>query len=210
MEDDRGLRRPLRVATIYDWFQSLAGARYAKLWLAENYWKLNLGDKVIDIGCGPGAVLDYLPDGIMYIGIDISKEYITSAKRRDDPRATFMVGTARDFLCQLDSRLSNAQLVICNGILHHLDDSETLDVLKLARESLQSAGRLVCFEPCYLIHQGSLARWVMKHDRGRNVRSEAEWRRLSSAVFDCFRTRIATNLLRLPYTHIIIECHKRP
>jgi hypothetical protein len=69
-------------------------------------------------------------------------------------------------------------------------------------------GRLVCFEPTFLVYQGRISRWIMSRDRGRNIRTEEEWKVLVSSVFDSFAISIVTNILRIPYIYIIIECQK--
>ncbi len=154
MEDNSGLRGILSSSYIYEAFQRLVGVKYARKWLAKNYWKLNGGEKVVDIGCGSGATLDNLPPDINYIGFDSSEHYIAAGRQRFDKRATFIVSTARQLLERPDPRLNDADLILCNGVLHHLDDEEVLYVFKLAQQILTVTGRLVCFEPTYLAHQG--------------------------------------------------------
>ncbi|HZR06191.1 MAG TPA: class I SAM-dependent methyltransferase [Candidatus Udaeobacter sp.] len=208
MEDNSGLKGILSSSYIYEAFQRLVGVKYARDWLAKNYWKLNGSEKVVDIGCGSGATLDNLPPGINYIGFDSSEAYIAAGRQRFDKRATFIVSTARQLLERPDPRLNDADLILCNGVLHHLDDEEVICVFKLAKQILTVTGRLVCFEPTHLAHQAFLSEWLMSKDRGRNVRLESEWKQLASSVFEVCHTSIATNLYRVPYVHIIIQCQK--
>jgi predicted SAM-dependent methyltransferase len=105
--------------------------------------------------------------------------------------------------------LAEADLVLCNGVLHHLDDQETLDVFKLAKSILAPGGRFVSYEPVFLAHQDRISKWIMRRDRGQHVRREREWRALAGSVFQDFDTDIATNLIRIPYTYIIFECRKQ-
>lgn len=206
MQDNNSLKRVLSIFWIYEQFQNLVGAKFLRRWLAEKYWKLNGGEKVVDMGCGPGDILNYLPLDITYIGFDVSEDYIGAAERRFGKRATFIVRTIRECLNVPDSRLNCADLVLCTGLLHHLDDREAIDALQLSKQIMAPSGRLVCIEPTFLVHQGRLSRWIMSRDRGRHVRTEKEWKKLVSTVFGSFETGIATNLYRIPYTHIIIEC----
>ena len=208
MQDDSGLKGILSSSYIYEQFQNLVGVKYARKWLAENYWNLSGGEKVVDVGCGSGTALDHLPQDITYVGFDISEHYIAAARQRRDKRAKFTVNNARQLLETPNPQLNGSDLILCNGLLHHLDDEEVLCVLKLAKQILSITGRLVCFEPTYLAHQGFFSVWLMSRDRGKNVRFEDEWKQLVSTVFERFETRIATNLYRLPYIHIIIECRR--
>lgn len=206
MQDNGGLKRFLSVSWVYELFQNLVGAGSARRWIAEKYWRLNGGEKVVDIGCGPGVVLDYLPRGITYIGFDISEDYVLAAQNKFGNRATFMVSTARELLDTPDRRLDCSDLVLCNGLLHHLDDKDAIDVLQLAKRILAPTGRMVCVEPTFLVKQGNISRWILGMDRGGNIRSEQEWKGLVSRVFEPFSTSITTGLIKIPYTHIIIEC----
>ena len=205
MQHESGLKKALSSGWVYSWFQTAVGAKRARRWLAANVWKCEPGDKVVDIGCGPGDMLEQLPDTVRYVGIDISEKYVERARQRFGERATFVVGTARTFLERGTAALDGADLVVCNGLLHHLNDDEVLEVLQLGARVLKPHGRFVCVEPTYLQHQPIAARWVMDKDRGRNIRTDVAWTDLARTVFPDSSARILTGLLRLPYTHVVIE-----
>lgn len=208
MYTDSGVRRVLSLPWIYEQFQNLTGAIQARRWMAENYWRLKSGDKVIDIGCGPGVILDCIPNDVTYLGFDVSEDYIKSAQERYGSRATFMLTTAGELLKKPDARFDNADLVICNGLLHHLSDDEALDVLRFAHKVLKPGGRVICEEPCFLVKQRWLSRMIMNMDRGNHVRQERAWKALVSQVFKSYTTDISTGQAYIPYIHIIIECRK--
>ena len=206
-EDTSWVKNLLSISQVYDFFQhNLLGGRQARAWLARTFWKLKGGERIVDIGCGSGAVLDFLPRDSDYIGIDISESYICAARKKYSATGKFFVGTALDFLNHDDSRLNNTDLVLCNGLLHHLSDDEARRVLEIAKRFLKPGGRLVCLEATYLIRQTWLSKWIVSTDRGKFVRSEQEWKNLVNGVFDQSSTHIVTGLIRIPYTHIIIEC----
>lgn len=210
MQDDSGLKRLLGMSWAYEQLQDLVGAARMRRWLARHWWRVRPGDRVIDIGCGPGGVLESLPDGVHYVGIDLSETYIRSARKRFGERGQFIVGDAGRLVESSDARLQAADLVLCTGLLHHLDDAEALAVLRFARAALAPGGRLVCLEPTFLVHQSAFSRWLMRRDRGGNVREERAWRALARAVFPDCDTVIATHLYRIPYIHVVIECHAGP
>jgi SAM-dependent methyltransferase len=210
MQDDNGLKRIMTVSLIYEQFQNFVGAKTIRKWLAENYWNLRDGEKVVDIGCGPGVILDYLPKNVQYVGFDISQQYIASARKKHGQRGTFLVGTAEDFMRGPEDCLMGADLVLCNGLLHHLEDGEAVRVLELSTAILAPTGKLVCLEPVFLVHQGRISRWIMSRDRGRNIRNEQEWKYLLGQVFDHFSTAVATSLIKVPYVYIVMECYRGP
>lgn len=207
MQDDSGLKRLLGFSWVYASFQSLVGGTRGTRWIAENFWRAKAGQKVIDIGCGPGNTAHLLPQDVQYVGFDISETYIKHARAKfsNDSNKSFIVGVAEDFVLDLPTQMQNADLVIMNGLLHHLDDDNALTALRLARAALAPRARLVCLEGCFLINQAPIARWILEQDRGQNVRSELEWKKLTASVFNDFETHILTGLLRIPYTHIVIE-----
>ncbi|MFH1644943.1 MAG: class I SAM-dependent methyltransferase [Candidatus Omnitrophota bacterium] len=208
MQDDSGVNKIFKAGFVYNWFQNLVGVKRARKWYARNLWKVKAGEKVVDIGCGTGDVLDFLPKNIQYIGFDISEEYVKTARGKFGESGKFLVGAAGDFLDIPENPLSGADLVLCNGMLHHLDDGEVQKVLELSKSILTPSGRMVCVEPAFLMHQTRLSKWLISKDRGKNVRDEKEWNRLIGQVYNNFSTQIITGILRIPYVHIVIECCK--
>ena len=206
-QDDGGLKKLLAFSRLYEFFQThLLGGKKARRWLAKNVWKLKGGETVVDLGCGSGTVLEYMPPDIDYVGIDISESYVRAARKRFSERGRFFLGRVSDILNQDDSRIRTADMVLCSGLLHHLPDDEVIEVLELSKRIMKPNGRLVCLEATYLAHQTRLSKWIVSTDRGRFVRSEQEWKDLLSRAFNNYSTWILTGLIRIPYTHIVIEC----
>ncbi|HYW71242.1 MAG TPA: class I SAM-dependent methyltransferase [Pyrinomonadaceae bacterium] len=210
-QNDSGLNRLFTISAIYELFQQrVLGGNSARKWLAENVWKLQGGETIVDIGCGSGTILKSLPGNISYCGLDISENYIRAARRNFSDRGTFFLGTLQDLLNQNAWPLNSADLILCNGLLHHLGDADALEVLELSKRLMKDDGRLICLEAVFLDRQTRLSKWFVSADRGRHVRSEAEWKKLISQAFSSYATRILTGLIRIPYTHIIIESRKGP
>lgn len=205
-EDNSGLRKLLTNPSLYVIFQRLLGGNGVGKFLAESFWKLRGGETIVDIGCASGFVLDYMPDDVKYYGVDISKEYIDAAHKKFSTRGTFFLGTARDLLTNNDIPLGKVDLVTCNGLLHHLTDDEAIEVLEISKQLLKPNGKLVCLEATFLTRQTRLSRRMVSMDRGRYVRSEQEWKDLIGNTFYSYSTSVVTGLIRIPYTHIVIQC----
>lgn len=202
MQDDKGLKAVLKIPSIYSFFQRLVGINHARQWITQEYFRAHPGDKIVDVGCGPGDLLEFLLQP-HYVGIDISKAYVQEGQRRYGKTAVFLHGTTDDY--RTDERVRDADLVICFGVLHHLNDDEARRLLAFARENLKPGGRFVGLEPCLLAHQSKLSAWIMSRDRGQNVRLERGWKSLLEAEFPASSTAVLTGLMRIPYTHIILE-----
>ena len=207
MQTEGGLRAVLSSPLVYRLFQRAAGAVRSRRWLIDEMYRVHDGTRMVDIGCGPGDILDELPP-LTYIGLDISPEYIAAARQRYGARGTFVVGEAPRLL-QVPEAFG-ADLVACAGVLHHVSDAQMLELLDVSYQLLAAGGRFVAWEPTYLLHQSRVSRWLLGKDRGMAVRTEQRWKELmAQSRFEDVRTSIATHLLRIPYTHIIIEACRR-
>jgi SAM-dependent methyltransferase len=138
-ETHTGIRRLLRSAGIYDLFQRAIGAHRCRQRLACEFIRARAGDRVLDIGCGTGAILDYLGPADYY-GFDLSGDYIAAARRRFGHRGTFWAERVTSASLE---RVPPCDIVRAIAILHHLDDDEALQLFGLAHQSLRPGGRLV-------------------------------------------------------------------
>lgn len=205
-EDNSGLKKLLTISPLYRLFQKALGGDNVGRWLAGNFWKLQGGETIVDIGCGSGFILEYMPADVNYYGVDISKNYIDAAEKKYSTRGTFLLGSVGDLLNNGNAPLKKADLVLCNGLLHHVPDDEAIEVLEQAKQFLRPKGRLVCLEATFLARQTRLSRRMVSMDRGQYVRSEQQWKDLIAKSFDSYSTSVVTGLIRIPYTHIVIQC----
>ncbi|MFO0677987.1 MAG: class I SAM-dependent methyltransferase [Polyangiaceae bacterium] len=97
-------------------------------------------------------------------------------------------------------------VVMVSAVLHHLDDGEARRLLAMAHESLRPGGRLVTLDPCRVPGQSPVARWLMDRDRGLHVRSKDGYLGIVREVFPQVVVTLRSDLLRIPYTHVILEC----
>ena len=94
------------------------------------------------------------------------------------------------------------------GVLHHLDDADAVRLFELASAALKPGGRLITYDGCFVKDQSSLAKWFISRDRGQYVRDADGYVSLASQVFTHVRVSIRHDMMRIPYTRIILECQK--
>ena len=195
------LRSVLSFPQVYRWFWlGVGGPKYIKI-LSDEYVKPRSGYRVLDIGCGPGNTVPYFPN-VEYTGLDMSAEYIEAARKRF-PAATFICGHIGQYdLPERDS----FDIVLALGILHHLNDTEAHQLFEVAFKALKRQGRLVTFDGVFTEHQSRAARYLLSRDRGRFVRDRDSYVRIASRVFVNVRSVVRHDLLRVPYTHVIMTC----
>ena len=206
MQINSGLRSILAWPPVYRLLNRVIGNEKFRRWFIDRIVAVKSGQTLVDLGCGPADILAELDAGVRYIGLDISEAYIEAARQRYGERGLFLAGTVNDW--RRDPRIRDADVVLAYGLFHHVDDDETLAIFQCARDVLRPGGRLVFLEPCLLLWQARRSVFMMAQDRGQNVRTEQEWKRLITAVFPTATTSVVTNANRLGYTHLIAECRK--
>jgi 2-polyprenyl-3-methyl-5-hydroxy-6-metoxy-1,4-benzoquinol methylase len=210
---NRGVRSLLSSPFVYDLFTKLIGETSYRKTLVEQYICPQEGDRILDIGCGTGKIVQYLPN-VDYLGFDASQEYIKTAQVEFYKETkNSALNKKVKFVCQEVNANKIKEdayfdIVLALGILHHLSDLESLQLFNTAMHSLKPGGKLITFDGAYVPNQSPLARWIISKDRGQNVRTKEAYLDLASQVFSKITTSIRHDLLRIPYTHIILTCTK--
>ena len=71
-------------------------------------------------------------------------------------------------------------LVMAVGVLHHLNDNQSLALLKLAFNALKRGGRLITFDGCFVEGQSKISKFILSHDRGQFVRTQRKYTNLAT------------------------------
>ena len=140
------------------------------------------------------------------LGLDTNAQYIASATRTHGSKGTFIIGDTHSL--RGDSRFQNADIVIAIGVLHHLDDQDAAHCIRFAYDALKEGRRFIFHDPCWIPNQGALSKYIMARDRGRNIRTEHEYRRLAAKLFRNIAASVDTKPMRIPYVTVVFECEK--
>jgi len=157
------------------------------------------------VGCGPGNLLRYLPDGVDYIGIDLSESYIKTAKEKYTTRGVFIVSDVSQYDYE---RFGQVDIVVAKGLLHHLNDAEVIELFRSASKIMGDNSRLITMDPCFQAGQSIIAKLIISNDRGQNVRTINQYTKLAKSVFNEVEHDYRTDLIRIPYSHCILKCSK--
>ncbi len=195
------IRSVLALPQAYQLFHHVIGAPERARVLVQEYIKPKPTDRILEIGCGPGAIVPYLPE-TEYIGFDLSAPYIEYARKRF-PKAKFICERVSAYTLP---KRDYFDLVLALAILHHLEDSEALQLFRTAHDALRIGGKLVTMDGVWTQDQSRVARYIQARDRGQHIREEQSYVALAQQVFSRVTASVRHGLLRIPYTHLILEC----
>lgn len=176
-----GLRSLLTHPWVYKALQTAVGAGRFRRYFVDHYVRPRAGERILDIGCGPGEIVPYLPEDVEYVGYDISREYIEWARRRFPGRGEFY---ALPFGQSELPRHRPFDTAIVIAVLHHLDDDEARNLLALLKRAVRPGGRVITADPVSIEGQNPIAQMMVDWDRGQNIRYSDQYAALATPIFD--------------------------
>lgn len=203
MKHKNDFRQILEHPVLYTLYQKLVGGYKARRLFIENDVNIKSNDEILDIGCGPGYILDFLPE-VNYTGIDLDKNYIEKAIDNYGDRGSFICTSIDNFEANNNNRYDR---IITSGVLHHLTDKQCNTLFTKAKQLLKTNGRFVSMDGCYIPNQNKIAKYLLDKDRGEYVRSTEEYLSLATSIFDNVSHKINNSYFNIPYTSIILNCH---
>lgn len=188
----------------YKLFRNWVGTESLVRHIVDDWQRATPGMKVLDLGCGTGDALLRLP-AVDYVGVDYNADYVAMCQQRFPDRGQFVVLD----LAKEDLPYENEfDLALLYGVLHHLDDDACRRLLAMAHKALKPGGRLITLDGVFHPAQSGLNRFVTGLDRGRFVREVDAYLKLTGEVFPQVRHEITDGRIKIPYSHIIMECQK--
>jgi SAM-dependent methyltransferase len=201
MSERSGFWSVLANPVVYEAFHTLIGARRWMRRFADETIRARAGERVLDIGCGPAALLRYLPD-VTYIGLDRNEADIALARRTYGERGRFICDDVGSFA---GHALAPVDVAVAIGLLHHLDDDLAGQLLRSAAATLKPGGRLITADPCYHGAQSAIQRFVVSHDRGMHVRPFERYVELCGAILPQPKATFEHGHVPFPYSICIVQ-----
>jgi SAM-dependent methyltransferase len=206
MTERGGLHQVLKLSWAYTAFQGLVSCPGAADRMRNELYP-ELGTRplrVLDIGCGPAAFYSRYRDvaGLEYVGIEPNEAYVKDAEQRLSG-IELHTGTVPE----VRERVSGLfDLVVLEGVLHHIDDATAIEALSFAGERLAIGGRIVALDPVLLPRQNPIARALAILDRGKHVRTLDGYRKLAAGALPnaTVEVRALSGQLRMPYNHSLL------
>lgn len=194
-------RRILALPGAFDLYQRLVGAPRSKRLFVTQHVRATPGQRVLDLGCGTGELLTYLPEGVAYVGVDLDASYIQRAQEKFGNRGEFICADVTTY----QPSPSSFDAAIGYGILHHLEDAQCRAALRTAHEALRTGGRGLFAEPCRVSGQRLFERMLMNNDRGQHIRTVEEYVTLMRNGFRHAGGDLVRGTYRIPFTLVVLH-----
>lgn len=187
---------------LYLLYQTLVGGIRARRIAILDHVRPEPGLKVLDIGCGPAYTTAYFPSP-EYYGFDVSPEYVKFANTKFSAHGRYF--------CQLFDQASlewlpRVDVVLMMGLLHHLDDAASVQLLSLTKAAMKPGARLFTLDGVYQAGQSRISRFLLDQDREKFVREEGAYVALAKQVFEDVKATVRNDLFYVPYPTLILEC----
>jgi 2-polyprenyl-3-methyl-5-hydroxy-6-metoxy-1,4-benzoquinol methylase len=189
----------LEISSVYAKLMGfLAGANTYEI-VVDEYIQPTPGCSVLDVGCGPAAILDLLRD-VNYIGLDHNLNYIATATKKYGSKGTFICAGVDKLN---DYGLKTFDRIIILGVMHHLDDAQLTELMMSLKDRLNIGGVLITFDVAFEYNQNLIAKLLAKNDRGKFVRTKEQYLKFIEMSFKVQQADLRHDLLRVPYTHLL-------
>lgn len=138
-------------------------------------------DIVLDVGCGTGDALAYLPPVKAYHGFDTDAVAIGRARERAASRQPSLNAKFEARLLDADDlkRLAPTKVVLA-GLLHHLTDEQARDLFRML--GVVPTLKLIVTQDVVILPGRPLNNLLARGDRGRHVRYEADYPPLAAGT----------------------------
>ena len=201
-QKSKGIYNLLSKTFFYTFVQKVMSANSFREKIVKKHIKKTYA-KVLDVGCGPAEILNHFPK-IQYYGYDINPNYIDSAKKKFTNRGKFFCGK---FTKNEIKHLPKFDHILLLGVLHHLDDEEINDLIKNLKKILKKGGNIITLDNIFINNQNLIAKFLIKMDKGENVRSKKGYLNILKKHFKAINSKIYHQQF-IPYTWFVTSCVK--
>ena len=199
--------RLLERGYLYNLLQCTVGSTNARRYFVEHFARLPDAARVLDVGCGPGTLIPFLPRHIArYVGFDPNPRYIELARNRFASAShSFFEAKCSNAGDRLAEEGYRFDAILAAGVLHHLDDREVRDLLDLAATYCEPGGFFASVDNAIIPQENPIAAALIRVDRGEHIRSPVEYETFLRAKFSSIKSEVRRDLLRVPYTLVFFR-----
>lgn len=193
-----GTRKVLEIPKLYNFFQDLIGGNRHRKEHFEKYINSKKPKSVLDIGCGTAILLKYLDNDIEYVGCDMQESYINFIKKKYSGRGEFYCEKVGEVI--REDWLEKFDIINAHGLLHHLDDKSSHDLLAISKKYLKKGGFLLTVDSVHHLDQSRITKYIVSKDRGQNIRTPTAYLNLAKNYFDKVEGILDDKAFNIPFS----------
>lgn len=198
------LRKILDYPLFYRVFENIVIKRNGRAEFVKRYISNVTGKRILDLGCGTADILACIENELCYVGIDNNSRYIAENREKYEKRSNvkFYHTDLNQYAAKCKKKYD---LVLMMGVMHHISDDEVDKAMENIKKLLDAGGEFVSLDPCYTEHMNPIAWILCRLDRGKYVRTKAEWIELMSRHWKNIWHEERKDTLILPYSVIVFR-----
>ena len=196
------LKKLLEIPLVYNCFQHCTG--YYKFMIqkvSESLQEIN-PTSIVDLGCGPGMLLQKRIINNNYLGIDISSKYTTQAEMNAKKLSIQSLFETKEVekvnYEKYSDFLGGEPIFLALGLFHHLPN-EDLKLLLEQIKKTQSNAQILSIDPVFIDDQDFVSKYIVSQDRGKFVRHKNDL--IEILLQDSFKPKkleVSKEFTRLP------------
>lgn len=169
--------------------------------LVNEYIKPQPGVRILDIGCGTADIVNFIPDGVKYVGFDINSRYIKYAQNRYRDKVELHCKRINE----ADAASFNEfDYVLSVGVVHHIGDQEAIKLFQLGSQLLKKGGKMITCDPTFNDSDNFFAKFMTNNDRGEHVRIINNYKKLADEVFNSVKAEIRKDMLNVAQSECVM------
>jgi len=164
------MKRILRIPQVYEFYINLIGGKKFFKNYADNFLAIKENQSVLELGCGPGNIIHFLPQKINYIGLDLNNDCINYCKKLF-PSFDFLIkDIASDF--EFNQKFD---VIFSEGVMACLSDEQIENMLKNIYKHSKKDSRIVLSDMNFCSKNSKIQNFFLKRERGKNLRSTQDF-----------------------------------
>ena len=191
---------------IFNFLSVITGDVKVKRKIIDEFIKPFNGAKILDIGCGTGQMLKLINENfsVSCTGFDINARYVNYAKQKNNSGNFFCADITNTITIENDF-----DIVIASDILHHLNNTDVMNLIEVAKKSLKPNGHFIAVDPIKTEQQNTVEKYLMKNDRGKYIRAKEENLNLLKLYFSQINTTTLQGSYFIPWTECVFQGVKK-
>lgn len=200
------MKRILKIPQFYKFYINLIGGKKFFKNYVEKYVSPKENQTILELGCGSGNILYYLPKTIDYTGLDLNSKCIKYCKKKF-PSFEFLIKDVSDFNLN-----KTFDIIFSEGIMACLSDEQIEKMLKNICKHSKKDTKIILSDMNFCKENTKLQNFFLKQERGKYLRSTKDFIKIYSKFNNEFEIKeiIETrSAFKIPNSKSLVVLNRR-